>query len=152
MTDEVKVEEKELPDRLVVSIKGAGRRGPQAFVDALHQAFKDGYVPAPSTSGRADATKIFPALKQVVLYKEGFDFDAKAKKEAKVIISDKEAVERAKAADIKSAKLRDAMADLENLSKKVDLVAHAKDLGIDIPKDCKQPAAIKSLIAQHIKK
>lgn len=149
MSEENKVAK---PDRIVVTVKGVGRRGPRMFLDQLFKAFEDGYELPPANCSRQDAPKIMPAMKIVPLFIKGYDHEANNKVVVQNTMTDKEATELAKKNQAEAEVLAAGVAKIEPLNSKEELIQYAAKNKIKLDlKVLKQPKAIKKFLLDALK-
>lgn len=150
------MEQEQLDNRKLISVRGVSRKKLLEFVYALEEAFKEGYRLPPQDRLWAKDRPMFKVnLKTAALYKEGYEVPSpSAVSEKKVSVDEIKAgilEEEAKQA-AKSEVVPELLATLKELTKKADMLEFAEKNGVVIPEDVKNPKAIQAFIAEELSK
>lgn len=127
--------------------KFSRRRGPRyekQFFFEIQEAILDGYRIADTDTLKDVSMRNYKgSIGRAVLYKEGEEPDIQlpvGKSPTESLVESEPDV------------VIVVGSSLETMTKKVDLLAHAKSLGLEIPEDCKAPLKIKKFIKDSLSK
>lgn len=137
--------------RLVIENKGVGPVHEKKFFMSIQQAVINGYRIAENTNYMDSTMRNYKGfMGRAVLYKDGVEFIEQAVKEP----APKEVVETPVKVVEEVVETSEVTNEdkLKGLTKKVDLLAFAEELGVEVPEDVNAPTKIKKLIRDTFNK